>query len=84
MDFRILGPLEVVREGSVLPTPPNKPRALLALLLLRRGEAVGIDELADDLWGEQPPATATKSIQVYVSQLRKSLGESVLETRGRG
>ena len=84
MEFRILGPLEVVREGSVLPTPPNKPRALLALLLLRRGEAVGVDELADDLWGEQPPATATKSIQVYVSQLRKSLGEGVLETRGRG
>lgn len=74
MEFRILGPLEVVREGSVLPTPPNKPRALLALLLLRRGEAVGVDELADDLWGEQPPATATKSIQVYVSQLRKTIG----------
>ena len=84
MEFRILGPLEVVREGSVLPTPPNKPRALLALLLLRRREAVGVDELADDLWGGQPPATATKSIQVYVSQLRKSLGEGVLETRGRG
>ena len=84
MEFRILGPLEVVREGSVLPTPPNKPRALLALLLLRRGEAVGVDQLADDLWGERPPTTATKSIQVYVSQLRKSLGEGVLETRGRG
>jgi DNA-binding SARP family transcriptional activator/ABC-type branched-subunit amino acid transport system substrate-binding protein len=84
VEFRILGPLEVVREGSVLPSPPNKPRALLALLLLRRGMAVGVDELADDLWGEQPPATAIKSIQVYVSQLRKSLGEGVLETRGRG
>jgi DNA-binding SARP family transcriptional activator/ABC-type branched-subunit amino acid transport system substrate-binding protein len=84
VEFRILGPLEVVREGSVLPTPPNKPRALLVLLLLRRGEAVGLDELADDLWGGQPPATAIKSIQVYVSQLRKGLGERVLETRGRG
>ena len=84
MEFRILGPLEVVREGSVLPTPPNKPYALLVLLLLQRGEAVGVDRLADDLWGGQPPATATKSIQVYVSQLRKSLGEGVLETRGHG
>jgi DNA-binding SARP family transcriptional activator/ABC-type branched-subunit amino acid transport system substrate-binding protein len=84
MEFRILGSLEVVREASALPSLPYKPRALLAMLLLHRGEAVSLDRLADDLWGEQPPATAAKSVQIYVSQLRKALGEGVLETRGRG
>jgi DNA-binding SARP family transcriptional activator len=84
VEFRILGSLEVVRQGEVLPPPANKPRALLALLLLHRGESVSLERLADDLWGEQPPATATKSIHVYVSQLRRMLGDGVLETRGRG
>lgn len=84
MEFRILGPLEAVRDAHVLPPPANKPRALLAILLLHRGEAVSVERLADQLWGERPPATAAKSIQVYVSQLRKALGEGVLETRGRG
>lgn len=84
MEFRILGPLEVAREGRALPAAANKPRALLAILLLHRGEAVSLERLADELWGERPPATAAKSIQVYVSQLRKVLGEGALQTRGRG
>lgn len=83
MEFRILGSLEVVHEGRVLPPAANKPRALLTLLLLHRGEAVPLERLADDLWGERPPATAAKSLQVYISQLRKLLGDGVLETRGR-
>jgi len=84
VEFRILGSLEVVQEAGALPPLAYKPRALLAVLLLHRGEPVSVDRLTDDLWGEQPPATATKSLQVYVSQLRKALGEDVLETRKRG
>lgn len=84
MEFRILGSLEVVQEGRALAPLAYKPRALLAVLLLHRGEAVSVDRLIDDLWGEQPPATAAKSLQVYVSQLRKALGEGVVETRKRG
>ena len=67
----------------MLPPVANKPRALLTLLLLRRGEAVSPERLVDDLWGERPPASAAKSLQVYISQLRKLLGDGVLETRGR-
>lgn len=84
MEFRILGPLEVARDGQVLPALANKPRALLALLVLHRGAAISLDDLVDALWAERPPATATKSVQVYVSQLRRLLGEGVVETRGRG
>ena len=61
-----------------------KQRALLAILLLCRGEAVSSDRLIDQLWGERPPATAAKTLQGYVSHLRKALGNEVLLTRGGG
>jgi DNA-binding SARP family transcriptional activator len=57
---------------------------LLAVLVLHRGEAVSTDRLIDQLWGERAPATAAKTVQVYVSQLRKSLGAGVIVTQGRG
>ncbi|MGZ6563240.1 MAG: BTAD domain-containing putative transcriptional regulator [Solirubrobacteraceae bacterium] len=74
MEFRILGPLEVVEEGHPLALAAGKQRALLAILLLRANEVVSSDELIDSLWGERPPASAPKSIQIYVSQLRKIIG----------
>ena len=49
-----------------------------------RGRDVSTERLVDELWGEQPPATAIKAVQVYVSQLRKALGEGVVETRPLG
>jgi DNA-binding SARP family transcriptional activator len=55
----------------------------LALLVLRRGEAVATDRLVDELWGERAPPTAIKVVQTYVSQLRRALGDGVLVTRGR-
>ena len=59
-------------------------RALLAVLLLHRGEVVSTDRLIDALWGEQASETAAKTVQVYVSNLRKALGDGLLVTRGRG
>ena len=61
-----------------------KQRALLAVLLLPRGEVVSTDRLIDELWGERPPASAAKTVQVYISNLRKALGDGLLVTRGRG
>lgn len=61
-----------------------KQRAVLAALLLHRGEIVSTDRLIDELWGDRPPASAAKTVQVYVSNLRKALGDGVLVTRGRG
>jgi len=91
MEFRILGPLEVLDEGRRLEIGGSKPRALLALLLLHRGETLGTERLIDELWGERRPATATKSLRVHVSRLRRALsagqGErwgELLVTRGHG
>ena len=80
MEFRILGPLEVVGNGRTIALPAPKVRALLVLLLLSRNRVVPSDVLVDELWHEQPPATAAKTLQVYVSQLRKALGADRVET----
>jgi DNA-binding SARP family transcriptional activator len=75
VDYGILGPLAAWDDGRELPLGAPKQRAVLALLLLRRNELVPTATLVDLLWGERPPATAVKAVQVYVSQLRKALGD---------
>ena len=80
MEFRVLGPLEVVADGRVVVLKAAKPRALLAMLLLRVGEPVAADRLIEDLWAGRPPATAAKVLQTYVSRLRKALGEEAIVT----
>ena len=82
MEFLILGPLEARVDGRALALGGAKQRALLALLLLHRNEVVSTDRLIDGLWGEAPPATAVKVVQVYVSRLRRLLWPSG-EGRGR-
>ena len=83
MEFRILGPLEVIDDGRELSIRGRKLQALLALLLLNAGETVSRDRLIADLWGDDPPATAAKTLQVHVSRLRRELGDVVV-TRGGG
>jgi DNA-binding SARP family transcriptional activator len=83
-EFRLLGPLEAVVDGTPVPLAAAKPRALLALLLLNRNHVVSTERLIDELWGDDPPAQATKTLQVYVSQLRKALGADRLVTRAPG
>jgi DNA-binding SARP family transcriptional activator len=84
MDFRILGPVEVHDGDGPLATGGAKPRALLAILLLHANEVVSNDRLIDALWGERPPETAAKALQVHVSQLRKAIGASAIRTRPPG
>ncbi len=84
MEFRILGPLEVVDEGRSLPLGGLRQRALLAILLLHRNEVVATERLMAELWGEKPPATGAKTVHVYVSRLRKTLGEGILLSRPPG
>jgi DNA-binding SARP family transcriptional activator len=73
MDFRILGPLEALDEGRAVRLGGGKQRALLAVFLLHANETLSTDRLIDELWGERPPATAAKTVQVYISRLRKAL-----------
>jgi DNA-binding SARP family transcriptional activator len=84
VEFRILGPLEVRREGRPIHIGGAKERALLAMLLLHAGEPVSVDRLIDELWGDSPPATARKSVQVRVAGLRRALGDDVVLTAGDG
>ena len=71
-------------DGVDLTPPRPKQRALLALLLLRAGEIVAIDDLVDALWGPRPPETAQTALHGHVSALRKRLGSERIETRSPG
>ncbi|MEA2180760.1 MAG: hypothetical protein QOG77_4057, partial [Solirubrobacteraceae bacterium] len=84
MDFRLLGPLEVSEQGRSIPLGGLKQRSLLAVLLLHANEAVSVDRIQAALWGEEPPPTAAKSVQVHVSRLRKDLGAQRVVTRPPG
>jgi DNA-binding SARP family transcriptional activator len=84
MDFRLLGPLEVVDHDRPLALGGGRQRSLFAVLLLHANEVVSKDRLIDAMWGERPPPTAGKTVQVYVSRLRKQLGEGRLLTRAPG
>jgi len=76
MEFGILGPLRVQTPGGEIVVPGAKRRALLAVLLLHHADAVvPAERLIDELWGEDPPATAAKGLQVHVSELRRALGD---------
>jgi YVTN family beta-propeller protein len=83
IEFRVLGSFEVVGHDGPVALGAPKQRALLAMLLLHRGEAVSSDRLIDELWGEQSPASANKIVQGYVSNLRKALDDGLLLTEGR-
>jgi DNA-binding SARP family transcriptional activator len=73
VEFRVLGDLEVRHHGELIPLGAHQQRAVLAILVLHAGEVVSGDRLMDDLWGDDPPTRAAKTVQVYVSRLRKAL-----------
>jgi DNA-binding SARP family transcriptional activator len=83
-EFRILGPVEVRGDEGPIPLRGPRQRALLAALLLRPGRVVPTEQLVDELYGAEPPPTATASLQNAVVALRKALGPGVLVTRAPG
>ena len=84
MEFRILGPLEVVDDDRVVPLGGLRQRTLLALLLLRANQIVSVDALVDGMWRDRPPQATQNALQYHVSQLRKLLGGDRIATRGPG
>src|SRR3954453_664046 len=86
MEFRLLGPLEVLGQDGPADIGAGKRRGLLTYLLINANGVVPTERLFDERGGELPPATASKSVQVYVSQLRKALHANgdLLVTRGSG
>src|SRR5215831_958217 len=91
LEVRVLGPLEVVRDGGALDLGAPRQRALFVALVLRANQLVSTERLLDDLWGENPPERARHSVHVYVANLRKLLepdggngAPAVLVTRAGG
>jgi len=83
MEFGVLGPLWVARDGVPVPVPAPKQRAILAVLLLRAGATVPADTLIDLVWRGAPPRLARASVHTYVMRLRKVLGETAETEEGR-
>lgn len=71
VEVRVLGPAELAIDGAPVDVRAPKERALLACLALRADRPVALHELAGALWGDPPPASFRKSLQVHVSRLRR-------------
>lgn len=82
--FGVLGPLAVHRDGQPVELPAAMLRRLLAALLSRANQPISADRLADTLWDGSPPATARKTLQVYVHRLRTALGDPARVSHGPG
>jgi len=85
LEFRILGPLEVVGDQGPIRLAGPRQRATLAILLLNANRVVAVEQLADELYAGAPPVTAVTQVQRQISELRRLLGSaSVIETRPPG
>ena len=88
MDVRLLGPLEVERDGEVLNLGGRRQRAVLALLVMHVGEVLSTDRIVEEIWADDPPPSATRTVHSYVSRLRGILrdlaGDDVLIRREPG
>jgi len=88
-EFRVLGPLEIVAGGRPIPTGSHKQRTVLAMLLLNAGNPVSLDDLVDELWEQEPPASAVANVRTYAANLRRLLaaeggGRTGIARRGSG
>src|SRR5690606_33955033 len=86
MRFLVLGPLGVVDGNTDLTPTAPKVREVLALLLLRHNRLVPTSSIIDELWPENPPASAMQTLQTYIYKIRKSLtrredGDDLLITK---
>lgn len=82
--YLLLGPVAVAHDGALLDLGPPQRRAVLARLALVPGRAISADHLVEALWGERPPATARKAVQVQISRLRAQLPDGAIERAGAG
>jgi WD40 repeat protein/DNA-binding SARP family transcriptional activator len=76
----VLGPVEIDGGPSLEP----RDRAVLAVLCIRRGHVVTSAQIADALWGEAPPASWPKQVQIRIGRIRRALGSTAIETTGGG
>src|SRR5688572_15195866 len=75
VEFQVLGPLRVARDGRPVELDTaRKPILLLAAMLIYEGHPVPTDQILDVLWNGDPPASALKNIQLYAHRIRRVLG----------
>jgi DNA-binding SARP family transcriptional activator len=84
VEYRLLGPLEVLVDGRPVDVGPPRHRCVLVLLLTQPNAVVPAHQLVDELWGDAPPASAVNLVQGAVSALRKVVGKETIATRGSG
>lgn len=84
MEFRLLGPMEIMIDGRAVALAASRQQIALALLLLEARHVVSVDRIIDALWGEKPPRTARSQVHITISALRRLLGERVIVTRPPG
>ncbi len=73
VEFRVLGPVEVIGDGRRLPVASGRQLALLAFLLVHANRVVSADRIIDGLWGDEPPESGAKTVAFHVSRLRDAL-----------
>ena len=73
MEFRVLGPIEVITDGRPLVLQSAKQKALLALLIVNANRALSVDRILDELWGEEPPQSGAKAVVFHIAKLRDLL-----------
>jgi DNA-binding SARP family transcriptional activator len=73
IDFRLLGPIAVLRAGQPVHVPAGSQQVVLACLLLRANQVVPVHELVEWLWEDEPPSDAWESAKAYVRRLRRTL-----------
>jgi predicted ATPase/DNA-binding SARP family transcriptional activator len=78
IEIRLVGPFEVAVAGRPVDVSGSKQHGLLALLALRRGRVVGVNDLIDALWGEELPAAPRNALQHHVARLRAVLGQEAI------
>jgi DNA-binding SARP family transcriptional activator len=87
-EVRLLGSVEALADGHSLSLGGSKQRSVVAMLALNANTTLSGDRLIDGLWGDDPPRSAAKNVQLYISRLRKALAESRAEaeivTHGHG
>lgn len=82
--FRLLGPLQVTRDGVPVELGGARRRAVLAMLTLDAGRVVPVARLVDGVWGERAPETAVTALHGHISQLRRALGDAAIITQAPG
>jgi DNA-binding SARP family transcriptional activator/tetratricopeptide (TPR) repeat protein len=84
MEFKLLGPLEIVVDGKPISLTAPRQGVILALLLIEANQVVSVDRMIDAVWGNEPPKTAKNQVQITVSALRRLLGTDVIVSRPPG